>query len=129
MEFKRDARTDEYVAIETNVGRPAGLCAMVEASGVEMLHAVYCDLAGLPLPTRLHQGQAGIKCLDLRHDLQSAWWYWRRGELTIGDWWRSLRGVRAHGVWSWSDPVPMIWDFWRAARKAAGITVANRPAR
>ena len=118
VEFKRDVRTGEHVMIETNVGRPAGLCAVVEAGGVEMLHALYCDLAGLALPARLEQHYTGAKCLDLRHDLQSAWWYWRRGELTLGDWWRSLRGVRAHAVWSWSDPGPMAWDLWRSVRMA-----------
>jgi len=124
VEFKRDARTGEHVIIEVNVGRPAGQCALIEAGGVEMLHAMYCDLAGLPLPASLQQRYTGARCLDLRHDLQSAWWYWRRGELTLAGWWRSLRGVRAHAVWSWSDPGPMIWDTWCALRM-----IASRAAR
>jgi len=119
VEMKRHAQSGEHYLIEVNVGRPTGRSAIAEAGGVEMLYAMYCDAAGLPPPAVREQSYQGVKWLDLRHDLQSALYYWRRGELTPGQWWRSLRGRKAHAVWSWNDPAPFFWDLWRAVRMAA----------
>lgn len=113
VEMKRDARTGEHYLVEVNVGRPTGRSAIAEAGGVELLYSMYCDALGLPLPDAREQSYRGVKWLDLRHDVQSALHYWRRGELTAGEWWRSIRGRKAHAVWSWSDPAPFAWDLWR----------------
>jgi len=114
MEMKRDTRTGTHYAIEANVGRPTGRSAIAEAGGVEMLYAMYCDALGLPLPERLEQRYLGVKWIDLRHDFQSALHYFRNGELTLGQWYRSWRGRKAYAVFSWSDPLPFFADFWRA---------------
>ena len=114
VEMKRDARTGVHYVIEANVGRPTGRSAIAEAGGVDMLYAMYCDALGLPLPSNLEQRYLGIKWIDLRHDIQSAFYYFRRGELTIADWWRSWRGRKAFAVLSWSDPLPFWADLWRA---------------
>lgn len=119
VEMKRDARSGEHFLIEANLGRPTGRSAIAEAGGVELLHAMYCDAAGLPRPAHLTQAYRGVKWLDLRHDIQSALYYRRRGELTMRGWWRSLRGRKAHAIFSWSDPLPFLWDLWRALRIAA----------
>lgn len=114
MEMKRDARTGKHYAIEANVGRPTGRSAIAEAGGVDMLYAMYCDALGLPLPTGLEQRYLGVKWIDLRHDIQSALHYYRRGQLTLGAWYRSWRGRKAFAVFSWSDPLPFWADVWRA---------------
>jgi predicted ATP-grasp superfamily ATP-dependent carboligase len=118
VEMKHDARSGEHWLIEANVGRPTGRCTIAEAGGVEILYCMYCDALGLPLPAQREQSYRGIKWLDLRHDLQSALWYWRQGELTAGDWQRTMRGAKTHAVLSWTDPLPFLWDLWRAARGA-----------
>lgn len=114
VEMKRDTRTGVHYAIEANVGRPTGRSAIAEAGGVDMLYAMYCDALGLPLPDRLEQQYRGVKWIDLRHDFQSALHYFRKGELTLGQWYRSWRGRKAFAVFSWSDPMPFFADFWRA---------------
>lgn len=116
IEMKRDPRTGKHFAIEANVGRPTGRSAIAEAGGVDMLYAMYCDALGLPLPGGLEQRYLGVKWIDLRHDVQSALHYYRRGELTLGDWYRSWRGRKAFAVFSWSDPLPFWADLWRAFR-------------
>jgi predicted ATP-grasp superfamily ATP-dependent carboligase len=118
VEMKHDAADGEYCLIEVNVGRPTGRCTIAEAGGVEILLSMYCDALGLPLPANREQTYRGIKWLDLRHDLQSSLWHWRRGELTAAAWRRTIRGAKAHAVLSWTDPLPFLWDFWRAARRA-----------
>jgi hypothetical protein len=75
---------------------------------------MYCDALGLPLPSNREQQYLGVKWIDLRHDIQSALHYFRRGELTIAEWYRSVRGRKAFAVFSWSDPLPFLVDIWRA---------------
>jgi D-aspartate ligase len=120
LEMKRDPQTGEHHIIEPNVGRPTGRSATAEAGGVELLYTMYCDVAGLPLPPDRTQRYRGTKWIYARTDLQSALHDWRRGELTLGEWRRSLRGPKVDAVLSLRDPAPFAFDLWRAARLLAG---------
>lgn len=110
VEMKRDARTGAHYIIEPNVGRPTGRSAIAEAGGVELLYAAYCDSAGLPGPANLTQRYGAAKWIYLRHDLQSALYWWRRGELSPAQWWRSVRGPKTEAVLAWRDPMPFVAD-------------------
>ncbi len=114
VEMKRDERTGQHFIIEPNIGRPTGRSAIAEAGGVALLYTMYCDCVGWPLPANREQAYGGVKWLDLRRDFQSALHYWRRGELSLGDWWRSWQGPKGHAVFSWTDPAPFWHDLWRA---------------
>ena len=120
LEMKRDVRTGKHYIIEANVGRPTGRSAIAEAGGVPLLYTAYCDSMGLPLPENREQQYSGAKWIDLRHDFQSAWTYWRRGQLTLGDWVASVRGRKGYAVFSLRDPLPFLADLWRA------VTLAGR---
>ena len=113
VEMKRDTRTGEFVLIEPNVGRPTGRSAIAEAGGVELLHTMYSDLTGMPLPEARTQTYGDAKWIYLRHDLQAAVYAWRRGELSIGQWWRTIRGPKAYAVVSLHDPWPFLHDTCR----------------
>ncbi len=134
VEMKRDRRTGKHFIIEPNVGRPTGRSAIAEAGGVELLYSMYCDSVGWPLPANREQTYAGMKWIDFRRDLQSALYYWRRGELTPKEWWQSWRGRKAHAVFSWSDPAPFWGDMWRAvgllwaSAKQKGMRGKSQPA-
>ena len=116
VEMKRDARSGKHFIIEPNIGRPTGRSAIAEAGGVELLYTMYCEAVGLPYPKNLEQKYEGVKWIDLRHDFQSAMHYWRNGELSLREWWRSWRGRKAYALFSWSDPAPFLWDLQRAFR-------------
>ncbi len=118
VEFKRDTVSGECFIIEPNIGRPTGRSAIAEAGGVELLFTMYSDVLGLPLPEARVQTYGKAKWIDLRHDLQSAFSYWRKGELTLWQWWSSWRGKKAFAYFSLRDPAPFIHDLWRAAGKA-----------
>jgi predicted ATP-grasp superfamily ATP-dependent carboligase len=109
VEMKRDSRTGRYFVTEANVGRTTSISAMAEAGGVELLYAAYCDAVGIPLPGKLEQRYESVKWIYLRQDIRSALFYWRRGELTLKEWWWSLRGRKAEAVFSWKETGP----FWR----------------
>ena len=126
VEFKRDPASGKHYMIEPNVGRPTGRSAIAEAGGVELLYTMYCDAVGAPLPEKRVQEYVGAKWVDLRHDVQSALYYWKRGELTIADWWRSWRGPKAHTYFSWSDPAPFLHDLWRTLKRSLSAKERNR---
>jgi D-aspartate ligase len=117
VEFKRDTRTGEYFIIEPNIGRPAVRSGLVEASGVELLYTMYCDLLGLPLPVCREQRYESRKWLYLRRDVLAALYYWRAGELPTTQWIESLRGPKEFALFSLSDPKPFLFDALEAGRK------------
>lgn len=112
LEMKRDAETGDYYIIEPNVGRPTGRAALAEASGVDLLYTMYCDALGLDLPPDRRQTYQGTKWIHLVRDLQAAFHSWRRRELTVRDWGRSLRGRKAFAILSLSDPLPFLTAIW-----------------
>jgi predicted ATP-grasp superfamily ATP-dependent carboligase len=120
VEMKRDAASGRYFIVEPNVGRPTGRSAIAEKGGVELLMTAYRDALGEPLPAAREQRYTGVKWIYWRHDLQSAVHYWRRGELSLGAWWRSIQGPKAEAVFSWRDPAPGLADVGRAVGVALG---------
>lgn len=116
MEVKRDKRSGRYFIIEPNIGRPTGQSPVAEAGGVELLYTMYCDVVGLPLPQNLQQKYRSAKWIYLRRDLQSAFYYWRNGELTLDQWWKSLRGRKREALFSWKDPRPFFADWVRSVK-------------
>ena len=116
LEMKWDAHSGQYRIIEPNIGRPTGRSAIAEAGGVPLMYSMYCDLAGLPLPARREQTYRGAKWIYFKKDLASSWHYWRRGELTVRQWARSLGGHKRDAVFSWRDPMPFLLDWWTPIR-------------
>jgi len=110
LELKQDAATGRMQIIEPNVGRPTGRSAIAERGGVELVYTAYCDAAGLPI-TNTQQQYGGAKWLDVRRDLQAAFVGFRRGQLSVRDWAASLRGPKAHAIWSARDPLPFAVDL------------------
>jgi predicted ATP-grasp superfamily ATP-dependent carboligase len=119
IEMKCHAKTGAYFLLEANVGRPTVRSAIAEAGGVDMLYALYCDCLDLPLPVGLEQRDTGVKWLHLHYDFRSAWYYWRRGELSLVAWAESWRGPKWHALWSWDDPLPFLADVTAAALRGA----------
>ena len=116
LEMKRDSRTGQHRIIEPNIGRPTGRSAIAEAGGVPLLYSMYCDLTGLPLPAHRGQSYRNAKWVYFKKDLESSWYYWRRGDLTLGKWLKSLKGCRKDAVLSLRDPLPFVYDCWESIK-------------
>ncbi|MDA7905999.1 carboxylate--amine ligase [bacterium] len=114
LEMKYDQTTKQLLIVEPNIGRPTGRGTIAEAGGVDILFTAYCDALGLSLPKNRTQSYSGVKWIHLRKDIQSSFVYWRRGELQLVDWIKSIRGKKAYAVASWRDPLPFIFDCWQA---------------
>lgn len=108
LEIKKDARSGRYFIVEPNVGRPTGRSAIAEAGGVELLYSMYCDALGRPLPANLEQKYEGVKWIHLLRDIQSSFYYWGNGELTLMEWWKSIKGRKVDAVFDRNDPLPFI---------------------
>jgi predicted ATP-grasp superfamily ATP-dependent carboligase len=109
--MKRDDRTGKHYIIEPNIGRPTGRSAIAEFAGVELVYTMYCDLTGTALPENRVQKYQGTKWIYLRRDLQSAFYYWRKGKLSLRAWLKSIWGVKKDAVFSWTDLKPFLADF------------------
>ena len=125
VEMKYDARSDLYVVIEPNVGRPTGRSAIADGGGVELLYTAYCDAVGLAVPEPQVQRATTNKWVYLRHDIQAAIAGMRAGELTPRAWIQSLRGPKTFAVWSRSDPMPFVVDV--LATVARSVRNFRRP--
>jgi D-aspartate ligase len=105
VDIKRDMHSGRYFILDPNIGRLAAWMGIAEANGVELLYTMYCDTAGIPLPANRKQTFSGLKWMYLRKDIQSALYYWLRGELTIKRWSiiagsKSRRAVLTGRSWS-----------------------------
>jgi D-aspartate ligase len=116
VELKHDREADEFLIVEPNIGRPTGRSAIAEAGGVELLLAMYCDAAAIPAPKEWAQSYSGVKWVHLRRDTMAAVTLMRRGDLTVAEWIRSLRGPKSFAVLSLSDPLPFIFDILDSVR-------------
>jgi predicted ATP-grasp superfamily ATP-dependent carboligase len=116
VEIKQDARSGNYFILEPNIGRPTGRSAIAEAGGVELLYTMYCDTIDWPLPENRQQTYGNVKWMAIRRDVQSALYHWRAGDLTVRQWWQSVRGPKAYALFSWSDPGPFFGDLVRGFR-------------
>jgi D-aspartate ligase len=128
LEMKRDERSGRHFIIEPNIGRPTGRSAIAEAGGVELLYTMYADAVGLPLPASRVQLYSGVKWIHAVSDLQSATQQWRRGDLTVRDWWTSVRGRKVDAVISRRDPGPFVFELIRGARVAGALARAKAKA-
>ncbi len=118
LELKYDTRTDQYVLIEANVGRPTGRSAMSEAAGVPLLATMYADVLDRSLPANREQNHSHVHWVDDRRDLLAAVRLCGRGELTVAQWRRSLRGPRVHAVASARDPIPFALELAQSLQTA-----------
>lgn len=122
LEMKCDERSGEYFIIEPNIGRPTGSSTLAEAAGVEILYTMYCDAIGIALPKNVEQKYLSVKWIHVLRDTQAAIYHWRRGELTVKEWWRSWKGRKTYALFSWSDPGP----FWSALKRSIPIVISGR---
>ena len=122
-----------------NVPHPRVGCTFrlfVDRVGMDVVRACYLDLTGQPVEAEA--AQEGRKWLVENQDLMVLPQYLRDGKLTVGEWLRSLRGVRETAWFDRLDlsPFLVVWVgffgfFWRWLLKRQGPrrTGVVRPSR
>lgn len=117
VEAKHDPRTGGLRIIEVNAGRLTGRASMAEAAGVPLTMAAYAQAAGLSSPPSSPAYGRGRRWIFLRRDLLAAGRQIREGELSLGGWLGSLRGVRDEAMLDRRDPMPFVADLAASAGK------------
>ena len=106
IEFKLDERDGVFKMIELN---PRLWMQNVQAalSGVNFSEICYRDLIG-ENPRAVTKHAIGVKWLDLKNDLLSFLANRRKGDVSLGQWLRSIGGVKGYAYFAWDDPLPAI---------------------
>ena len=132
IEFKKDARDGCYKLIEFNTrfGMWDGLGVRC---GVDTPYIAYQDTLARPVEP---QGtyRENIIWVDWHRDLRAFWIYRQHGQLTLGQWLRSLRGEKMWAVYSRDDWRPgvtfslnLIRLLWaRLTRRASAVGTRGR---
>jgi len=124
LDVRFDVRSREYKLLDANPRLGAQFRLFEDSAGVDVVRASYLDLTGQPIPDG--EPVTGRAFMVENYDPISSLSYWRRGELGLRDWARSLRGVREAAWFAPDDLRPFglmcLRMSWRAAsrRFAAG---------
>jgi predicted ATP-grasp superfamily ATP-dependent carboligase len=87
VEFKRDERDGYLKLIECN-HRLDGATELARAGGVDLARFVYAQV--LDPGGKTSRPREGVRLWNPIEDTRSAWELWRRGELSLGGWFRTL---------------------------------------
>jgi D-aspartate ligase len=104
--YRFDHRDGQYKLLDVNPRIGGSFRLFVADDGSDVLRAMYSDLTGQPLA----HGPAteGRRWIVEPLDVASSITYRRRGDITLGGWVRSLRGVREAAWWARDDPLPFL---------------------
>jgi D-aspartate ligase len=114
VEMKRDQRDGQVKLIECNY-RFIQATALFQAAGFDIVGFAYNRLAGRPLPSMEYR--RGARGIFIVNDVRAFREYRRIGELSTGEYLRSL--ARPHHLMqmSWDDPAPALRWHWGLVRK------------
>jgi predicted ATP-grasp superfamily ATP-dependent carboligase len=111
--YRFDDRDGLYKLLDVNPRIGGTFRLFVGANGMDVLRALYLDLTGSEVPPT--STQAGRRWVVNPTDLASSAVYRRRGDITVGSWIRSFRGVRETAWFATDDPLPFLALWLRLA--------------
>jgi len=115
IEYKYDPRDRGFKIIEPTVGRPDLQSYVAVANGINIPYVAYCDLIGQSMSQLDHPAHSGsVKWVNEWSEYRSARFYRKRGDLTLKEWYTSLRGPKKYSLFSLSDPLPFVFTLKQA---------------
>ncbi|MEW6102054.1 MAG: hypothetical protein AB1481_07180 [Candidatus Omnitrophota bacterium] len=108
IEFKYDVRDNKFKFTEVNI-RTLLSGEMAVASGVDLPYIYYRDLTGEKVE-KVETFKEGVKLVNLELDIASFWYYWKKKELTLPEWIRSLKGNLKHTYFALDDLNPFLFE-------------------
>jgi predicted ATP-grasp superfamily ATP-dependent carboligase len=111
IDYRLDNRDGQYKLLDVNPRIGASFRLFAAVDGMDVLRAMYLDLASEADVSAIQAG--GRRWMVEPQDLRSSMTYFRRGDLTIRAWVRSLCRVEEAAWWSSRDPLPFVVMSWR----------------
>ncbi len=106
LDFRFDRRDARYKLVDFNPRIGAQFRIFQTADGTDVVRALYRDLTGQGL---CHGEQLeGRTFIAEIQDLFASVAYWRRGALTLKNWWTSIRRIDETAWFAASDPLPFL---------------------
>jgi predicted ATP-grasp superfamily ATP-dependent carboligase len=104
VDYRYDRRDELYKIVDFNPRIGASFRLFLDAYGMDVVRAMYLDLAG----QRIYPAETcyGRKWMVEDQDLISGFRYFRDGSLSLAEWLRSYRGLQELSWFSFTDPVP-----------------------
>lgn len=115
VEFKYDDREGQYKLIECNA-RFVASNRLVSASGMNLAAFVYYRSIGLPVPPPKAY-KVGLRLWDPVRDYWAFGELRRGGQITLGQWLRSVLHRHTFPFFSWRDPRPALGRLTKPMRK------------
>lgn len=104
IEFKKDPRDEEYKLVEFNT-RFGMWDGLGQRCGVDLAQIAYKDAIGIEVEP-ISTYKEGVIWIDIQRDIRSAIANNQKGNLSIRDWLKSLRGEKMWAVYSKQDWKP-----------------------
>jgi D-aspartate ligase len=104
--YRFDQRDGQYKLLDVNPRIGGTFRLFVGEGGVDVLRALHLDLTGRDVPPT--SSPDGRRWIVEPLDLASSLVYRRRGDITLGAWARSFRGVREAAWFALDDPLPFL---------------------
>ncbi len=124
VEFKRDPRDGQLKVLDCNQRFDRAI-ALFQGAGLDVPFFVYERLLGRR-PSAPRPRHNGVRLLSPIDDLRSSVQLWREGELSVGDWARSLFHRQHFLVFTPADPLPSAVSLSRSVGRAVRKPVASR---
>lgn len=106
IEFMRDCRDGIYKLIEINP-RTWLWVGLAKACGVDYAYMIYCYLNGIKIDFPKSY-DVDLKWINIVTDTVFGFKSIIKGNLSLKNYFSSLKGKKIHAIWSWKDIVPGI---------------------
>jgi predicted ATP-grasp superfamily ATP-dependent carboligase len=104
--YRYDSRDDTYKLLDVNPRIGGSFRLFVGENGMDVVRAQYLHLTGQPVPPTAPRH--GRRWVVEPYDLVAAMQLGRAGELGLGRWAGSFRGVQEAAWLAWRDPLPFV---------------------
>jgi D-aspartate ligase len=117
LDYRLDRRDGRYKLLDFNPRVGAQFRLFEDDHGIDVVRAMHLDLTGRAVPAG--RPRPGRRFVVENHDVLASLAYRRRGELTVGEWGRSLAGVREAAWFAPDDLRPFLMVGARAVLRRA----------
>lgn len=114
-EFVRDRKSGSFYFIELNA-RSYYHNQLFTDCGVNLAYIAYQDLLGEKIEPLCLRQKEGIWWLDFQRDLSSCWRKRKQGEITWGEWLRTILRARSFAYYDRKDLKPYLFAVYLFAR-------------